>query len=70
MVDLSDSTAVPAGKPIQVQLRILKKDEHGLRDKLIPASSWRVLTRLLDAGNFATTLIGKGLGENCILCTK
>ncbi|KAG0570754.1 hypothetical protein KC19_6G185100 [Ceratodon purpureus] len=47
------STAVPApaGKPIQAQLRVLKKDEHGLRDKLIPASSWRVLTRLHDAGH-------------------
>ncbi|XP_024394375.1 uncharacterized protein [Physcomitrium patens] len=51
------STAVPAGKPIQVQLRILKKDEHGLRDKLIPASSWRVLTRLLDAG-YRSYLVG------------
>jgi hypothetical protein len=55
---LLDSTAVsaPAAKPIQAQLRVLKKDEHGLRDKLIPAAPWRVLTRLHDAGKHAVTL--------------
>lgn len=60
---LSDSTAVPspAGKPIQAQLRLLKKDEHGLQDKLIPAASWRVLTRLHDAGNDAVTLPWEGV---------
>ena len=60
---LLDSTAVPtpAGKPIQAQLRVLKKDEHGLRDKLIPAASWRVLNRLHDAGNHVATLTWEGI---------
>ncbi|KAL3682227.1 hypothetical protein R1sor_000249 [Riccia sorocarpa] len=46
-----------AKEPVKFQLKVLKGNQHGLHQRLIPRSTWRVLDNLHEAG-YETYLVG------------
>ncbi|KAL2611033.1 hypothetical protein R1flu_022725 [Riccia fluitans] len=51
------SPFIQGGQPLKLQLKVLKGKQHGLHDRLIPRSTWRVLDNLRESG-YEAYLVG------------